>query len=456
LDFDSAIAWLDDHLNLEQSPAVAGSIEGLSLEPMQRVVHVLGDPQDSYPVIHLTGTNGKGSTARMTAALLVAHGLSVGTYTSPHLEEVTERISWNLLPIERDELARVVTELADLEPLMAEELQGTATQRPSYFELLTAAAYSYFSDVAVDAAVVEVGMLGTWDATNVADARVAVITNIGRDHTDGEGDWRRRIAEEKAGIIDPGSTVILGETDEELRPIFEARPCEQLWLRDRDFGWVDGTLAIGGRRATFWTPHGECPEVFVPLHGAHQLDNAAAAFAAVVSILGRVPEPEVIESAFAGFELPGRFEVLHRGPLLVLDGAHNPDGAQVLAETLADEFAITGKRVWVLGTLAGRDIDLVLDGLGLTAGTSDADHVITCTPGPTRGVPADELATHLTKRGITTEVVPDVGDALLQAWQAAVMGPRDDDASDAVIVTGSLRTVGQARPACRKLGLFEP
>jgi dihydrofolate synthase/folylpolyglutamate synthase len=453
LDFDSALAWLDDHLNLEQSPAVAGSIADLSLEPMRRVVHVLGDPQTRYPVVQLTGTNGKGSTARMTAALLAAHGLSVGAYTSPHLEEVTERITWNLQPIDHDELARVVTELADLEPLMAEELQGTEIHRPSYFELLTAAAYSYFSDVAVDAAVVEVGMLGTWDATNVAEARVAVITNIGRDHTDGQGDWRRRIAEEKAGIIDPASTVILGEMDEELRPVFEARPCEQLWLRDRDFGWVDGVVAIGGRVATFWTPHGECPEVFVPLHGAHQLDNAAAAFAAVTSIMGRVPDAEVVSAAFGSFELPGRFEVLHRGPLLVLDGAHNPDGAEVLAETLADEFTVSGRRIWVLGMLAGRDIDLVLDGLGLVAGASDADHVVTCTPGPTRGVPADELATHLTKRGITTEVVPDVGDAVLQAWEAAVVGS-NEDVSDAVIVTGSLRTVGQARPACRKLGLL--
>jgi dihydrofolate synthase/folylpolyglutamate synthase len=378
----------------------------------------------------------------------------VGTYTSPHLEEVTERISWNLQPIEQEELARVVTELADLEPLMAEELQGTSAQRPSYFELLTAAAYSYFSDIAVDAAVVEVGMLGTWDATNVADAQVAVITNIGRDHTDGEGDWRRRIAEEKAGIIDPGSTVILGEMDEELRPIFEARPSEQLWLRDRDFGWVDGAVAIGGRVATFWTPHGECPEVFVPLHGAHQLDNAAAAFAAVASMMGRVPEADVVRNAFESLELPGRFEVLHRGPLLVLDGAHNPDGAQVLAQTLDEEFTVTGKRIWVLGMLAGRDIDLVLDGLGLVAGGAGTDHVIACTPGPTRGVPADELAAHLTERGVTVEVVPDVGDAVLQAWETAVVGSQDEDVSDAVIVTGSLRTVGQARPACRKLGLL--
>src|SRR5690606_22480917 len=167
-----------------------------------------------YPVIHITGTNGKGSTARMITALLAAHQMSVGTYTSPHLEHVTERISRNGEPIDPDQLAAVVGDIATVED------QGLLPDRPSYFELLTASAFAWFSQEAVDVAVVEVGLLGRYDATNVADGQVAVITNVGKDHTDGRGDWRRRVAGEKAGIVKPGSHLVLGETDLDLRPLF--------------------------------------------------------------------------------------------------------------------------------------------------------------------------------------------------------------------------------------------
>jgi dihydrofolate synthase/folylpolyglutamate synthase len=443
LDIDKALHYLDAHINLEVLTGVAGRVEGLSLDRMRRVVDVLGDPQRDYPVIHLTGTNGKGSTARMISALLGAHDLSVGTFTSPHLEHITERISRNGEPIDAESFAQVVGELASLEDLMG--------VRPSYFELLAAAAFSWFSQVAVDVAVVEVGMLGRWDATNVADGQVAVVTNIGKDHVepgadaDGSGDWRADIAREKSGIVKPDSVLVLGETDPALRPIFEAAAPAGAWVRDEDFGVVTDRLAIGGHVLDLRTPHGEVEEVLLPVHGAHQADNAACALAAVEAFFGRAVHPEVVAQAFAGLRLPGRFEVLHRGPLLILDGAHNPDGAVAAARTLADEFEVAGRRRWVLGILGGRDVGEMIDAFGVRPG----DEVVACTPPSPRGVPADDLADVVVARGVDVEVEPDVGAAVARAWRAAL----DAGEGDVVMVTGSLYTVGAARTACRALGL---
>lgn len=444
MDFDAALAWLDDHPNLEQGPAVAGEVAGLSLDTMRSVAEVLGDPQDTYPVVHLTGTNGKGSTARMVSALLVAHGLSVGTYTSPHLEHVTERIGWNLYPIEPAEFARLISELEALEPLLMEETGG---RRPTHFELLTGAAFSYFAQVAVDVAVVEVGMLGRYDATNVADAQVAVVTNIGQDHTSAEGDWRRRIAEEKAGIVTPGSHLVLGETDPDLLPIFEAEGPGVTWVRDRDFGCEQDKLGLGGHLIAVITPNARYDEVFLPVHGAHQADNAACAVAAVEALFDRALDPEVVREAFAGLTLPGRFEIVHRAPLLVLDGAHNPDGAVAVGETVADEFEIAGQRHWIIGILGGRDVDAMLEGFGVRPG----DRVVACTPDSPRAVPAEALAERVRARGVEVDVIPDVGAALRHVWTVA---PDLAGEADLVLVTGSLRTVGQARRESRDLGLL--
>jgi dihydrofolate synthase/folylpolyglutamate synthase len=482
VDFDEAQDWLDDHINLEKTAAIsAGHVAGLSLDRMGRVVEVLGDPQHDYPVIHLTGTNGKGSTARMISVLLGAHGLSAGTYTSPHLEHVTERIARNGEPIDPGDFGGVMGGLAALED------QGFFAERPSYFELLTAAAFAWFSEVAVDVAVVEVGLLGRWDATNVADGRVAVVTNVGKDHTDGRGDWRRRVAEEKAGIVKPGSHLVLGETDPALRAVFEAElgdPGETgetgggrgsrvpggsvrgngrsgdgpqarsaegagsapVWVRDRDFGVISDRLAVGGHVVDLRTPHGVLEEVFLPVHGAHQVDNAACAVAAVEAFFGRALAPDVVGEALAALRLPGRFEVLHRAPLLVLDGAHNPDGARAAAATLSEEFEVSGARRWVLGLLAGRDPGEMLGAFGLRPG----DRVVTCTPPSPRAVPAADLAAAVAAHGVAAEAIPDVGAAVEAAWREAETAAR----GDLVFVTGSLYTVGSARTACRALGLL--
>jgi dihydrofolate synthase/folylpolyglutamate synthase len=440
LDFDDARAYLDAHIDLEKTSGIsAGHVAGLSLDRMRLIAEVLGDPQFDYPVIHVTGTNGKGSTARMITALVAAHQLSVGTYTSPHLEHVTERISRNGEPIALDQMARVVSEIAALEE------QQFFADRPSYFELLTATAFAWFSEEAVDAAVLEVGLLGRYDATNVANAQVAVVTNIGRDHTDGVGDWRARIAAEKAGIVKPGSHLVLGEPDPELRPLFVAENPVETWVRDEDFGVETDRLALGGHVVDLRTPFGRHEDVFLPVHGAHQADNAAVAVAAAEAFFGRALHADVVAEAFAGLRLPGRFEVLHRAPLLVLDGAHNADGAATVAATLADEFDVAGTRHWVLGMLGGRDLDEMLDALGVRPG----DRVVATTPPSPRGVPAPELAKLVAEREIDVEAVPSVDHAVERAWRRAEAGE-----DDLAMVTGSLYTAGAARTACRRLGVL--
>jgi dihydrofolate synthase/folylpolyglutamate synthase len=411
---------------------------GVSLDGMREIVDVLGNPQRDYPVIHVTGTNGKGSTVRMATALLAAHQLSVGSYTSPHLEHITERIARNLEPIDPEEFGAVLGELAALEGQHFFE-------RPHHFDLLTAAAFSWFSQVAVDVAVIEVGLLGRWDATNVADGQVAVITNVGKDHTDGVGDWRRRVAAEKAGIIKPGSHLVLGETDPALRPVFAAERAATTWVRDADFGVVADRKALGGHVVDLRTPHGLLEEVFLPCHGAHQAQNLAMAVTAVEAFFGRPLDPDVVAEALVDLRLPGRFEVLHRAPLVILDGAHNPDGARAAGATLAEEFEVMGTRRFVLGMLTGRDLAEMLDGLGVGAG----DRVIATAPGTPRAAAPADLAKLAADRGAVAEVIPDVGEAVATAWQAAEAAGE----GDMVMVSGSLYTVGDARSACRSLGL---
>ena len=411
---------------------MAGEIEGLKLDAMRNLCEVLGDPQLAQPAIHITGTNGKGSVARIVTALLGAHDLTVGTFTSPDLESINERIARNGEPITDDQLAAVLTDLAALEPLL--------DHRPSRFELLVGGALRWFSDEAVQAAVVEVGLLGRWDATNVIDGVVAVLTNVGLDHTDGKGDWRRRVATEKAGIVKPGSTFVLGETDPDLADIFAAVPAPLTWRRRVDFDCTANTVAVGGRLLDLRTPGRSYDDVFLPLHGPHQGDNAAIALAAVEAFFERPVEPEIVAEAFASVRTPGRFEVIGRDPLVVLDGAHNPDGADALAHTLDEGFAVPGERHLVVGVLEGRDPRDLLERLD----AADAAEVVCCSPDSPRAMPADALAAIVAELGGTPRVAPSVAEAVHMALDLAEPG-------DAVLVTGSLYTVGAARTACRAI-----
>jgi dihydrofolate synthase/folylpolyglutamate synthase len=424
-----ALRYLDGHINLE---ATAGAIHGLSLDHIKRLVGVLGDPQESFRVVHVTGTNGKGSTARMITALLVEHGLSVGTYASPHLQRVNERLSWNGEAISDEQLAEVVTELARVAPL-----SGVT---PSYFELLTAAALLWFAESAVDVAVVEVGLLGRYDATNVCDADVAVITNIGRDHTDGEGEWRQSIATEKAGIIKPGSTLVTGVTDPELQAIFLAEGPEHAWLRGTDFDVVSDHAAMGGHVIDVRTPLGVVEDLHVPLYGTHQAENAACAVAAVEAFFDRALDADLANAAFAGVTMPGRFEVMRHSPLVIIDGAHNPEGARAAARTLHDEFDVAGRRVLVVGMLGGRDVVQMLESLD----ARNVDLVIACTPESPRAMPASDVATVARAMGVMAEQIDDVATAV----QRAIDVSTEDDA---ILVAGSLYVAGAARTALESL-----
>jgi dihydrofolate synthase/folylpolyglutamate synthase len=434
VDLAAALAWLDQHVNHEVgSPPRAGSTGGLSLERMRALTAVLDEPQRAYPVIHVTGTNGKGSTSRMITALLAETGLTVGTYTSPHLGHVRERVARNGEPIDDDDLAALLTDLAGLAPLAGPGL--------SWFELVTAAAFRWFADVA-DVAVVEVGMLGRWDATNVADGQVAVVTNVGPDHTDFREGWRVAVAEEKAGIVKAGATLVLGETDPELRPVFvdaaRAIEADALWERDVEFACDENLLAVGGRLIDLRTPHGTLDELFLPLNGAHQGDNAAVALAAAEAFFGRALGEDVVRDALAKVTVPGRFEVVRRNPLVVLDGAHNAAGAAVAAQTLADDFDVTGETILVVGVLAPRDVAALLDALD----ASQAHLVVACAPPSPRAVPAAEVARAAASLGVPAEIVPDVGQAVDRAVARA-------GEEDAVLVTGSLYVVGAARAHLR-------
>ena len=426
MDLDGALAYLDDHVNLETDPSSRAAAK--RLDRVGRLVELMGEPQRAYPVVHLTGTNGKGSTARILTALLVAKGLSVGTYTSPHLERFNERIAWNGEAISDAAFVEIIDAVASIERVMDEA--------PTVFEILTGAAFRWFTDIAVDVAVVEVGLGGRWDATNVADGQVAVVTNVSLDHAETIGPTLVDIATEKAGIVKPGSTLVLGETDAVLAEIFRGAGAAEVWERDRDFACEDNYLAHGGRLLDLRTPSATYAGVYLPLHGAHQGENAAIALAAAEAFFGAPLDADVVEEAFAGVRVPGRLEVVSRQPLVVLDGAHNPAGAAAAADAIAEAFGDAPGKVLVVGLLQGKDPLEMLQ--ALEAGGARA--LIACPAPSPRTLPAEDVATAARAMGIESETAKSVPEALARAL--AVASP-----DDLVLVSGSLYVVGAARAA---------
>ncbi|HVL99707.1 MAG TPA: Mur ligase family protein [Egibacteraceae bacterium] len=413
------------------------------LDRMRTLVELLGRPDQTFPAIQLTGTNGKTSTAAMVTCLLGALGLAAGTFTSPHLQDVRERIRVGGEPISRE----AFTEGLDyLGPFLA-EVDVRHHDRVTFFEVLTALALVHFADRPVDVGVFEVGMGGRWDATNLVRGEVAVLTGVGVDHAE-LGPDPASVAREKVGIIKDGAVVVAARQEPAVSEIIvdaAERAGGRLVVAGRDFDVASRELAVGGQLLTLRGVTGDVEDVYLPLHGVHQALNAACALAAVEGFLGFAGnlDPAVIREGFAAVRSPGRLEVVRRphASTVVLDGAHNPLGAQALASALEDEFAFR-HRVLVLGVLGDKDVEGIVDAL-----LEVAEHVVVTEPPSTRAAPADRLEKLIrrasragTRRAPTVEVAPDVASAVELASGLAAQ-------EDAVVVTGSLYTVGAARAA---------
>jgi dihydrofolate synthase/folylpolyglutamate synthase len=420
---------------------------GPSLERISRLAELLDHPERTAPAVHLTGTNGKTSTARMVASLLAAFGVGAGVYTSPHLQDVRERVALATRPISTGEFAETWTYL---EPFLA-EVDRAADQPVTFYEALTILAFVWFAELPVDAQVIEVGMGGTWDATNLVDGEVAIINRVGLDHPE-LGDTPAAVAGEKAGIIKRGATVVSQAQDDDVLEVVAGRAAgldARLLLAGRDFGVERRRQAVGGQVLDLRTPAGVVRDLLVPLHGRHQADNAAVALVAVEAFLGahegawgpgtdapasgrRQLDPDTVRAGFAAVTSPGRLEVVSRQPLVLLDGAHNPDGARALAAALLEEFVVD-RRTMVVASLADKDLHGILEGLAPATG-----RLIVTTNRSPRAAPAERLRKEAEALGLVAEVAPDVATAVRQA----IDGAAD---TEAVVVTGSLYTVGEAR-----------
>jgi dihydrofolate synthase/folylpolyglutamate synthase len=408
------------------------------------LLDLLGSPQRAFPAIHLTGTNGKTSTARMIDALLRAHGLRTGRYTSPHLETVRERISIESEAISEDRFVEIYREV---EPIAA-YLDAAAAEPLTYFDLTTAMAFAAFADAPVDVAVVEVGLGGAEDATNVLQAQTCVITAIGLDHTEWLGETVADIAGAKAGIIHKGATLICAaQQDEAMRPIL--RRCVEVEAtvarEGREFGVLGRALAVGGQMLGLQGLSGEYHDVFLPLHGAHQAQNAAVALAAVEAFLGagteRSLEPEVVRQGFAAVTSPGRLERVRTSPVILLDPAHNPAGMAVTARALAEEFQFRSL-VAVVSMFGDKDVpamlellEPVVDAVVITRNTS---------PRAMSATAFGELAVPIfgAERVRVEPSLPEAIDAAVTIAEADLDG---GPAGSGVVITGSVVTVADAR-----------
>lgn len=419
------------------------------LDAVRRAVDVLGHPEASAPVIQLTGTNGKTSTARMIEALLLAHDLRVGRYTSPHLERVTERISVDGAPVADETFVRVYGEITPYLQLVDTELTRRGEQRLTYFEVLTVLAFAVFADAPVDVMVLEVGIGGSWDATSVADAAVAVVTPVDLDHTDMLGDTVQEIAAEKAGIIKPGSFLVSAAQDPDAAQVLLDRTRAvgaPFRFAGVEFGLRARVPAVGGQVITVQGLAGEYPDVMLPLFGAHQADNAAVAIAAVEAFLGGANTAlhrELVAEGMGAVTSPGRLELVQKAPPVLLDAAHNPHGLRASASAVREAFPATKWNV-VLGILREKDAETMLRTLLEQFEGSELELWCTRSHSP-RAVSAGELAELAVDMGFDEDAVHAV-QRLDDACAAAIQDATAREELDAaVLITGSITVVGEAR-----------
>lgn len=421
-----------------------------SLARITALVDVLGNPQRSYPAIHVAGTNGKTSVSRMIDALLTRLQLRTGRLTSPHLQLVTERICVDGAPIDPLRYVEAYQEIAPFLAMVDSRSEADGGPRLSKFEVLTGMAYAVFADAPVDVAVVEVGLGGRWDATNVIDGQVAVITPISLDHTEYLGTDLADIAAEKAGVIKAGSVVVIAEQPPEVMEVLLRRAVEvdaAVAREGSELAVLGRQVAVGGQQLRLQGLGGVYEDVFLPMHGEHQAHNAVLALAAVEAFFGagadRRLDPDAVREAFAGVASPGRLERVRSAPTVFLDAAHNPAGARALAAALREEFDFR-KLVGVVAVMADKDVAGVLEALEPVL-----DEVVVTRSGSPRAMDVEELANLAVARfGDERVVVADsLGDAIETAVGLAeeVGDPGESVSGAGVVVTGSVVTVGEAR-----------
>lgn len=417
-----------------------------TLDRMRDLADILGSPQRAYPVIHVTGTNGKSSTARMIEALVRERGLRTGLYTSPELHTMRERIVVDGEPVTAGRFAELYDDVLPY----AEMVDAKHETKVSFFEMLTAMAYAAFADAPVDVAVVEVGMGGTWDATNIVDGAVAVVTPIGLDHTRWLGATVEEIAGEKAGIVKPGAVAVLAQQPVEAAEVLLRRAAEvgaTVAREGLEFGVLQREVAVGGQRVRLQGLRGVYDEVFLPLFGAHQAGNAACALAAVEGFAsgrsadgdGEGLDPDLVRAAFVNVVSPGRLEIVRTGPTVLVDAAHNPAGMAATVAAVAEEFGFT-RLVGIVAVMADKDAAGLLEELEPVV-----DELIVTRNSSPRSMPARDLAA--VANDVFGEdrvhVLPRLDDAIDRA--IALADASGEFAGAGVLITGSVATAGDAR-----------
>lgn len=423
MDYQEAVAYLDAHIEQGLKPG---------LERIEDLLELMGRPDEGYPIIHVAGTNGKTSTSRFATLLLATHGLTAGTYISPHLQRVEERLAVNGRVATEEEFAQAVADVA----AFADIREARGADPNTYFELTTAAAFAFFADQAVNTAVVEVGLGGRLDATNVVDAEVCVVTSIGVDHVEYLGSDPLGIAAEKLAIAGPRSILVTGPLEGAVLEVAESRARElgiQHRQYGRDFSVVSAERGLGGWLAGYQGAEGDYDDVFLPLHGRYQVVNLACAIAATEALLGRRLDPDAVRDAAAAATMPGRMEPLGAHPLLMVDGAHNQAGVETLVASLQEEFPTTRWCI-VFGVMGDKNVEGMLSALAPLA-----EQFVVTAPGSARAVPPDELAA---RAGAVVEVPVTSAATVAEAIGLA----RDLTGEEgAILATGSLYMVGEVR-----------
>ena len=413
------------------------------LDTVREVMELLGDPQRAYPVIHLTGTNGKTSTTRMIDSLLTAMGLKTGRFTSPHLHSFRERITIGGEPIAPERLVEVYDEVRPMVQLVDDRAVAAGGTRLNFFMMSVVLAYTAFADAPVDVGVVEVGLGGTWDATNVADGQVAVVTPVAIDHTRLLGSTVEEIATEKSGIIKPGAITVSALQEPDVAEILLDRANEvgaRIVFEGNDFGVTARDVAVGGQQLSLRGLTGDYPDIYLPLHGEHQAGNAAIALAAVEAFLGGGEQRldlEVVRQGFADVTSPGRLEIVRRSPTVLVDAAHNPAGMRALRSALSDSFTFN-RLVGLVAIFSDKEAAEMLEIL-----EPALDHVVVTRNTSPRSIPPRELG------AIATEIFGEgrvtVESSMPDAIESAVTLAEEDGIGGGVIVTGSVVTAADAR-----------